>query len=310
MDAFAAARLVIGAAFLVVATASDLRTRRVRDVVWIALGGLGLGILAFELAVTGVTAGAWLLVLSAAILFFAVLFGKPLLNEDGFHFRPMRVALFLVAGLCFVGALFLPLSVSASNFGGPTTAYTRVVELASMPVMIVLYQGFYQVRLVHGGADAKGLMALTLLFPTYPDAAPFPILTPIAAVEGALRVLFPHSLVVWVDAAIVALAVPVGLFLYNASRGDFGLPAFVGYRARIDKPPRHVWPMEKILDGEHVIVFFPSRGGNPAEEFARLRAQGIKRAWVQPKIPFMAPLLVGFLLAFFVGNLLWGLFLR
>jgi len=32
--------------------------------------------------------------------------------------------------------------------------------------MLVVYQLFYRVRLLHGGADTKGLIALTLLIPS------------------------------------------------------------------------------------------------------------------------------------------------
>src|SRR6266480_4520897 len=130
-------------------------------------------------------------------------------------------------------------------------------------------------------------------------------------VETFWRVTFPFSLVVWVDAAILFLAVPLGLLLLNAARGDRAFPqALLGYRARLDPFPPHAWLMEKIsASGDHVLVLFPKRGGNPAQDLERLRAAGIDRAWVTPQIPFMVPLCGGFLLAFFVGNVLLG-FLR
>ena len=128
-------------------------------------------------------------------------------------------------------------------------------------------------------------------------------------VESAIRVAFPFSLVVWVDAAIVSLAVPIGLFLYNAVRRDLAFPqAFLGYRTPLDPRPRHAWLMERITDaGEHVLVLFPKRGTDPAAQVARLQARGIRRAWVTPQIPFMVPLFVGFVLAFVMGNLLVGI---
>src|SRR5213079_3749363 len=42
MDGFAVTRLVIGAGFLLVAAAADVRTRRVPDPLWIGLGSIGL----------------------------------------------------------------------------------------------------------------------------------------------------------------------------------------------------------------------------------------------------------------------------
>ena len=53
--------------------------------------------------------------------------------------------------------------------------------------------------LQHGGA--KALIALGLLVPTYPDMAPFPLITLDPRVETFWRITFPFSLVVWVDAA-------------------------------------------------------------------------------------------------------------
>lgn len=300
VDAFAATRLVVGAGFLVVAAASDLRTRRVRDVLWIALGTLGLVLLAAELVVRSAPWPTWSLCGAAAILFYAVFLGKPLFDVDGFHARPGRIVLLLAAAALLFGSL------GATGTGGSSPP---VPELATMPIMVVVYQGFYRLRLLHGGADAKGLIALTLLVPSYPDAVPFPLLPIDPRLDSVLRLAFPFSLAVWVDAAIVSLAVPVALLVFNAARGDFTLPqALLGYRARINPFPAHAWLMEKITDrGEHVLVLFPKRGVDPAEDIARLRAAGIERTWVTPQTPFMVPLVVGFLLAFFAGNLLIGI---
>src|SRR6266571_1026612 len=243
---------------------------------------------------------AWSLVGSAAILFYAVFLGKPIFDDTGFHPRPVRILLFLAASVLF----FVSLGSGSSAAAGPPIA-----ELASMPVMLVVYQLFYRVRLLHGGADTKALIALTLLIPSYPDAHPFPLLTADPRMESVVRVAFPFSLVVWVDAAIVSLGVPIGLLVYNAVRGDLAFPqAFLGYRAPLDPQPRHAWLMERITDsGEHVLVLFPKRGVDPAAQVARLQARGIKRVWVTPQIPFMAPLFVGFVLAFVMGNLLVGI---
>src|SRR5207245_1136009 len=197
------------AAFLLVAAASDFRTRRVRDPLWIGLGTLGLVVLASQLVVESAPWSAWSFAGSAALLFYAVFFGRPLTEEDGFHARPVRIALFLVAGVMWIAPLVVTGAVPAT---GSTPA------MASTPVMIVTYQALYRLRVLHGGADAKGLMAITLLVPTYPNALPFPLLVADPRVDSGLRIVFPFSLVVWVDAAIVSLAIPVGLFIFNALR--------------------------------------------------------------------------------------------
>jgi preflagellin peptidase FlaK len=304
MDGFAITRLAIGVGFLLVAAVADVRTRRVPDPLWIGLGAIGLVILAFELVQDQIEADAWALLGSAAILFFVIFYGAPLFGEDGFHPRPFRFLLFVVAA-----GLFVYPAVHHSTSGAPLSQ--GLLELYSMPAMILVYQLFYRVRILHGGADAKALIALGLLVPTYPSVAPFPLMTIDPRVAAFWRVTFPFSLVMWVDAAVLFLAVPLGLLVWNAAHGDVAVPqALLGYRARLDAFPSHAWLMEKITArGDHVLVLFPKRGGNPTQDLERLRAAGIRRAWVTPQVPFMVPLLGGFLLAFFVGNVLLG-FLR
>jgi preflagellin peptidase FlaK len=312
VDAFAATRLAAGTACLLFAAGSDLRTRRVTDRLWVAIGSFGLLLLCVQ---TSIVSGSGTLIANippsevlalvgcSAILFYAIFFGPPLFGEEGFRFRPLRVIAFLAAAALFV----FP---AASYLGSGRTLPRAIVELYPAPAMVLVYQGFYMARILHGGADAKGLIALTLLVPTYPDASPFPLIAPNPIVQDLLRVAFPFSLVIYVDAAILFLAVPVVLFLRNAIRGDFGLPqAFLGYRTPIQRIPSKAWLMERINDrGEHILVLFPKRGGDRSEDIARLRAAGIDRVWVTPQIPFMVPLLGGFWLAFFVGNVLLGIF--
>ena len=302
MDAFGATRLAVGTGFLLVAAVSDVRTRTVRDPLWIGLGTIGALLVAGQFVVASVDASAWAVLGSTAILFYAIFFGAPLFDPQGFHPRPLRIFLFLLAV-----ALFVYPAASHASDGSPMPQ--GLLELYSMPALIVVYQWFYRVRILHGGADTKALCALSLLFPTYPDLSPFPLVAVSPRVESFWRIAFPFSLVIWVDAAVLFLAVPVGFFLRNLVAGDLALPqGFLGYRAPLDRLPRNVWLMEKITDrGDHVLVLFPKRDGDPSEEAARLRAAGIHRAWVTPKVPFMVPLLGGLLLAAFVGNVLLGI---
>ena len=301
MDAFAAARLAVGAGFLAYAAASDVRTRRVHDPVWIALGTIGLVLLLVQVGIDGGGAGLYAVVGPTAILFYAIFYGAPILDEDGVHLRPARLGLFALAALLVLASAWWAFGPG----NGDTTAYLR---LLTMPAMVLVYQGFYQVGLLRGGADAKALIALTLLVPLYPDLSPLPLIQASPAVAGAMQVVFPFSLVVLVDAAVLMLVVPLAYLVVNVARWEFEWPVgFLGTKVPIDALPRHAWLMERIdAHGERYAVLFPSRDKDESGEIAKLRAAGATRVWVETKIPFVLLLFLGFLLAFGVGNLVLG----
>lgn len=297
MDAFAAARLVVGAGFLAVAAVSDLRTRRVRDELWVAMGTIGLVLLAIDIVNSYWWVNDWFYFGSAAILFYSVFYGQPLFEEDGFHLRPVRILVLGAAAALFVAGLLLP-NPNAYIFLPAFAVLIPDLALAAVPALIVVYEVFYQIGFLHGGADTKALIALTLVFPLALDTSPFPLLTtPIA---------FPFSFIALINAAIVFLVIPVAYLVMNAVRGDLAFPmALFGTRADLDRLPQHAWLMEKVdKRGEAVVVLFPRRGGDRAPEVEKLRAVGRTRVWVTHQVPFMVPLLAGTLLAFFVGNLL------
>ncbi len=302
MDAFAAARLAIGTGVLATAALMDVRSRRVRDPLWVALGTIGLVLLVVEFAAESAALPRYGIVAATAILFYSIFYGKPLQEDDGLHLRPARLGLFGLAGVLLVGSGLL---ADAAGAGEPESFATLLV----MPAMVLVYQGLYQLGLLHGGADTKGLITLTLLVPLYPDATPFPLLALDPRVRGAVQPVFPFSLVILIDAAVLFLAVPLAYLAINAVRGDVEFPqALLGTRADLAALPPHVWLMEKIDEnGEHVLVLFPRRGRDPKGEAEKLRGAGITRAWVQPQVPFMVPLLGGFVLAFLAGNVLLGL---
>ena len=83
-----------------------------------------------------------------------------------------------------------------------------------------------------GGADAKALMTLAVLFPTYPvfylSADAFPL---VATTLGVF------SLTVLTNAVIVGLAYPLYLGARNAVRGDHSLLMFVGRRTPVSALP-------------------------------------------------------------------------
>ena len=161
-------------------------------------------------------------------------------------------------------------------------------------------------HLLAGGADAKALMALGVLLPASIDwewaGRTFPVW------DSPL----PGALVVLANGLVLFAFAPFALFAYNASRGDVRFPVmFLGYAMpREDAAARFVWIVDAIDDaGTRRQMLFPSRTTEEdyATNLARLRQAGVDRVWVTPKIPFMLPLLFGYLVAFTVGDVLFHL---
>ena len=174
--------------------------------------------------------------------------------------------------------------------------------LVFVPAFAALVYGLWWVGLIAGGADAKALMALGVLLPfALPAGAGLPLLTS----------PMPAAFVVLSNSLLAFLLIPVAFFLWNALHGDFRLPhAFLGHKRRArDVRQGHAWPMEVVdEEGKRQTRLFASRMSSEEMEatFDRVQALGDERVWVSPKIPFMIPLLVGFVLTFVVGDLLLG----
>jgi preflagellin peptidase FlaK len=294
-----AVRLVLGTAFLVAASVQDWRTRNIDDRLWVAMGSGGLALLVAEGLAHGLPWEHYLILAPAAILFYATFYGQELLTEEGWHFRPFRVALFAAAAAV--------LALEGYRLLGTPYAHTFYRDLA-IPGMILVSLGLYYTGLLHGGADVKALMAITLVAPTYPSLGGLPVIQFDPRLLDTLDVLYPFPLAVLTNAALAFVAAPVALLAYNARRGGVRLPhALFGYRVPVDRVPRFVWLMECVVGGERRLVLSARRAPDREAGLSALRALGATDVWVMPQIPFIIPMAAGFVLGFLVGNVLFGI---
>lgn len=230
-------RLVIGAGFLTYASVLDLRTRRVPNNVWLALGSLSLLLFIFDWA------------------------------EEG--------------------------------------RFTWVTALIALGSILLMYALWY-VHILAGGADAKALMAISILLP-------------VPVVWSFLGTTFPFwpspmpgVIVVLANSVLVFALAPLLLFLFNLVRGDVRFPAMLlGYRMSLAKSREaFVWVVDHVdVEGKRRQLLFPSAMSDDDYDanLDRLEQAGAKKVWVTPKIPFMVPLLFGFVGTFFVGDILFRL---
>ena len=237
-------RVVFSLIILAYASYTDIRKRRVSNIVWLVMVGVGIAF----------------------------------------------------AGYCTVvqGTSFLiPLIVSATITGAISYVFFRL--------------GLF------GAADAKALICIAMLFPTQPTfnilSYHFPLF------DASVPVVFPFALIVLLNAAVLALVVPISLFFHNLH--SLGLKeftrnaalCFVAYRVNVDglrsdRFARLAHAYEEI-DGPTGCF---SLGGTPinSKTVQQLKAHHEEEkitagVWVTPELPFILFIALGFLASCFLG---------
>ena len=177
-----------------------------------------------------------------------------------------------------------------------TTGFDNILYLVFIPIMIAFMYVLFRLKLIFGGADAKAIMALAILVPLEPAVLELPLWK---------ESVMPFSWVIFSNAIILFILIPLSLLIYNIIKGNVEFPYCVlGYKMGIEKAKQSfVWPLEKIKNGKRKFSYMPKKFDTHAELKA-FENEGIKEIWITPKIPFMIPLLAGFLASFFLGDIL------
>ena len=267
---------------------TDWKWRRAPNVLWPLLAGVATLLLAWQAAIDPAPwAAKWPYLLALAPLLLLV--STSTLGDAAAG----------VLGVAGAGA-----AVYASRAGIELTAAWPY--LAGMIGFVALVYALHTLPpgLIAGGADAQALIAIGMLVPF-----------PLAIAEGfpPLQSWMPGSFATLMNALLAAMLLPLALFASNAARGAFRFPhMLLGFRRRAaDVQQGHVWPLEFVdADGTRRTRLFSARlpPGEMGEAFERIRALGEERIWVTPKVPFIIPILVGFVLAFALGDVLgWAM---
>ncbi len=204
--------------------------------------------------------------------------------------KTRRAANMLWVIMAIVGAILLLIQYLDGGFA-------NIWYLVFILIMIALMYLFFQMRLLFGGADAKALMALAILVPIQA--------TMLGDQLPIWKSFMPGSWIIFANATILFLLIPISLLLYNIGKRNIQFPhSLLGYVITVEKAKqKFVWPLEKIKDGKRRLMYMP-KNFDIDEELAEFERQGITEIWVTPKIPFMIPLLIGFLASFILGDIL------
>jgi len=242
-------RLIFGLFFLSLGSKEDLRTRTAKNWYWLGMGGTGLIFLASEMVVKGIPFVYFLL-----LPFLTLLYLYPFLEfTKGWKINLSKglIPEYLFAFLLGISLLLTAWAGFLSDF---EFFYFRLLAIG---VFIVIIYVLFYTGLLFGGADAKAMMAITLMMPFYPDEMSFPILAPDEI--HALIITYPLS--VLFNALFLFLFAPLGYLFLNIKERNFQLPAMLfGYKVPLHKAKKkHVFLMEKVVNGEVKTSLFPSR---------------------------------------------------
>jgi preflagellin peptidase FlaK len=292
-------RFAIGLAFLIFASAQDLKMRRVDDLVWIVLGSLGMMLIAVQLIIDNSRWEYYLVLVPVLVLFFDIFWDREPLYEDGkFRFVPLPIILYVIA---LAVMILLLVNFNSDNY---------FLQLFTVPAMILVCYALYYSRVIRGGADAKALVCISILMPLYPVLYGLPLIGMDAQLLDVTSILFPFALLVLLNASILFLFSPLVFLFHNIRSRSVEFPqCLFGYRVDIRRVPRFTWLMERLEGDEVRLSLFPRKNENKREAIRELREFGLEEVWVTPQIPFIVPLCLGFVISFVVGNVFFGLIL-
>ena len=283
--------LVVGFAY---AAFADLRDREVTDALWQGLGiaGFGLGF------VTVMAGGAVPVVVWTAV--GALTLEHMFAWDERLGPKLARFADLIELVAYALVIVLVGITLVRVGFG---TSGVPPIALAVL-VSVVFARILFEVGVLYGGADAKALMIASLLVPIFSN----PLLV---SGRTATRIVavFPFSIDLLMNAALLSVTIPIVITIRNVVRGDFSLSrGFTGYRLAVAELPRHyVWVRDSAYpsarDLEHEVETSDEDRALRTRIARELAANGVREVWVTPQIPFLVLMAVGAFAALLAGNL-------
>lgn len=302
MDFLTILRIIIGISFLSYASYSDIKTRTVSDKVWLLIGVFGFLFLLYEFY----NNPYYILALVSFGIFFLTAFFEATEKTDFYKGEINKFIFYpiLIFGFALFFFVFYKFAILSKDW--------QFIKLLLIPLMILICYGLYYSRLLHGGADAKALMSISVLTPFYPTSAILTLIFPSFvlwsfSINNEPIELYPFAIVVLTNSVIFAIFIPLIFFFYNLANREVKFPqCFFGYKMDLEKAKKKfVWLLETVENDKVVQRVFVERGEDKEKQIAELERLGIKRAWITPKIPFIIPMLAGFILAFVFGDIMF-----
>lgn len=283
------ARFIFATLAFALASIQDWKNRTVSNIIWYAMLIFGIMVLEIEFLLTE-TSNIFLLTPVPVLSSFLVIYCEGMIFDNRDKKINAAISLSLISISLF--------SLYVLNLSGDFNNFVKVVDII---LMMLLAYVFYRTGVLTGGADAKAMLSLAVLVPSTPYMWDFPVIK----VPSQMDVVFPFCLVILLNSAILVLAYPVFLVIYNTYNRNFGFPMWYAYRMNIDYvKKKHVWVTEDIEEGKTVYYLMaPKMDDDDIDKLIKkLKKAGKRKVWVQTKIPFMIPLFFGTIVSFIYGN--------
>lgn len=273
----------------------DVKTREVPDWIWVAIGILGAALL----LLTDHAAGGLAIATDLIAVFFVMEHFIPwedLLGESDEVAVPIEAAIYIAVSAFAVYGYFL----------NPDLVSTQFLAIV---VSVLIARGLFESRLLYGGADAKALIALSLLLPLL--LSPLPLLVHYPSyITLTLLPYIPFPFTVLIDGALLTLVVPLVIFARNLRNGFRELPdAFFIYEIPTKElPERYVWLRRPMVGLDEDAETAEEDHALRLRQTQLLLAGEVESVFVTPQLPMVAALAGGALVAILFGNLLFLIF--
>ncbi|MCS7119260.1 MAG: A24 family peptidase C-terminal domain-containing protein [Archaeoglobaceae archaeon] len=164
--------------------------------------------------------------------------------------------------------------------------------------MLILSYFIYTIG-AYGGADAKALMCLSVIFPLYPSIDPFPILN---HGFGIFSFSILANSVIFTPFMIFAIL--LRNIFKEGFEGFFKNPLyyFAGYRISVEKIKFH--NLFEFIDENGELRRVKRAIESDDNKLLLLKKAGIKEIWVTPALPFMIFITIGYFGALIFGDIL------
>lgn len=213
-------------------------------------------------------------------------------SVSDWRLREVSDKLWLVFGAAGLG-------INVANYLLGLAVSEMVNILVSIGATTVVAVSFYYIRM-YGGADAKALVVISILLPTYLPTNGIHSLTGIIVLTNGtlLSLIIPASFSVYNLLRLVSGERIFEGFEHESSLRKFSA-CFMGFKVRDASRKKFLWSMEKKVDDKRLF------------EFSLLKDEPqvvTGEAWVTPGIPLIIFLTAGFLATFMVGDIIAAFF--